>query len=328
MKIFKVVLCFITLACFTLGVCFSGAWQKGKSLDLNPITYQGIIKVWHIDTFEGGVGSRKQFLLDSGVTFEKKYKGVLIMVSNHTIYSAEENFSKGVYPDLISYGVGFNLEKVCNIKTDTPLSVCSLGDKEYASVWCKGAYFLIENEKYKGKDNLSLTVSKSEYTNPLVAIMDSDKKFNIVKVEKPLDAYINFINGNSKYLLGTQRDIVRLTSRGFDYKAEPLQDFSDLNQFISVVSDSEEKRYYSEQFVKHLISKETQEKLKNISMFSAFYSVENDNEILRRVTGAKIQKGISPFMKKEVIKELYSLSSEYLKNRENELQIKINNLMS
>ena len=328
MKIFRVILCFITLACFTIGVCFSGAWQKGKSLNLTPITYQGIIKVWHIDTFEGGVGSRKQFLLDCGVAFEKKHKGVLIMVTNHTIFSAEENFNKGVYPDLISYGVGFNLGNVSKIKTGKNLSLCTIGDKEYASVWCKGVYFLIENENYKGKDNLSLTVSKSEYTNPLVAIMNNEKKFNIVKTLAPLDAYINFVNGNSKYLLGTQRDIVRLSSRGFQYKAQPLQDFSDLNQFISVVSDSEEKRYYSEQFIKHLIEKENQEKLKNISMLSAFYSVENDNENLKKVNGSKIEKGLSPFIKKEMIKELYSLSKEYLEKRENETQIKIKNLLS
>ena len=43
--------------------------------------YKGIINVWQIDSFEGGTGSRKNFLSDVARTFEKKNDGVLVMVS-------------------------------------------------------------------------------------------------------------------------------------------------------------------------------------------------------------------------------------------------------
>ncbi len=328
MKIIRVILCFVTLSCFVLGICFSGLWQTEKSLDLNPVTYQGIITVWQIDSFEGGTGSRKQFLLNCGASFEKKHKGVLIMVTTHTINSAEENFKNGVYPDLISYGVGLDVQNVSQIKTEKPLSVACLGDKEYGAVWCRGVYCLIENVNYKGKDNFSVTVSKGNYTNPLVALTEVEKGYVVNKVLTPLDAYVNFVSGNTRYLLGTQRDVVRLNNRGFEYELQALNGFSDLNQFISVVSENEQKRFYAEQFVNYLLSDEIQKTLNSIAMFSALHTISYDEENLQKLSNAKIDNGVSMFAKKESISNLNSLSEEYLKTGDKEVKIKIKNLLS
>lgn len=328
MKIIRVILCLITLSCFSLGICFNGLWQREKSLDLNPVTYQGIITVWQIDSFEGGTGSRKQFLLDCGTSFEKKHKGVLIMVTTHTINSAEENFKKGVYPDLISYGVGLDIQNVSKIKTENPLAVALLGSNEYGAVWCRGVYCIIENVNYKGKEEFSLTVSKGNFTNPLVALLDAEKVYAVNKVLTPLDAYVNFVSGNTRYLLGTQRDVVRLNNRGFEYGVEALNGFSDLNQFISVVSKDEQKRFYAEQFVNYLLSDDIQKSLNKIAMFSAQLTVSYEDENLQKLSSAKIDKGVSMFSKKESIYNLNSLSEEFLKTGDNAVKIKIKNLLS
>ena len=53
--------------CCVVCVLFTAFWgaekltEKGLSGD--SVEYKGIIKVWQIDSFEGGMGSRKQFLL-------------------------------------------------------------------------------------------------------------------------------------------------------------------------------------------------------------------------------------------------------------------------
>ncbi len=325
MRIFKYILCAVVVGIVALSFGMGRVWKSQKNLNLNPVTYQGIISVWHIDSFEGGIGSRKQFLLDSGIAFEKKFNGVLIMVTSHTAYSAEENFKKGIFPDLISYGVGLNTQNVSQIEGGNS-ELGRIGDKAYASVWCRGGYYLIENPSYKGKE-MGVTVSKSATNSPFTALALSDEQVTIKNVLSPLDAYVEFVNGKSKYLLGTQRDIFRLLNRGKDFTAKLLRGFSDLNQFISITTLDQQKRYYAQQFIDHLTSSETQQKLNKIGMFSVSDNVQTDNQYLQQMNGAKIEKGLSAFITKENIEEINRLGADYLKVGKEEELIKIKNLL-
>ena len=67
-----------------------------------------LITLWQIDTFPGGKGSRTEFLKRVSTSFEKKEK-VFISIYSYSLDSANNLLSKGVYPDIISYGNGLNL---------------------------------------------------------------------------------------------------------------------------------------------------------------------------------------------------------------------------
>ena len=69
--------------------------------------YKQILELWHIDSFEGGIGSRKDFLLKTSLSYEKKNK-VLISVVSHTISSATIALKNKV-PDMISCGNGLDI---------------------------------------------------------------------------------------------------------------------------------------------------------------------------------------------------------------------------
>ncbi len=51
-----------------------------------------------------------------------------------------------------------------------------------------------------------------------------------------LSAYVAFLNGKYRYLLGTQRDRCRFVSRGVEVYEKPLNEFCDLYQYVSVLS--------------------------------------------------------------------------------------------
>ena len=91
MKIIRVVFASIIIFCSIFTFTF-GYKKIGKEKLKNASDYKGIITMWQIDGFEGGAGSRKQFLLSQARDFEKQNQGVLVMVINHTFSGAEQDF--------------------------------------------------------------------------------------------------------------------------------------------------------------------------------------------------------------------------------------------
>ena len=79
------------------------------------------------------------------------------------------------------------------------------------------------------------------------------------------DAYVAFLNGEYRYLLGTQRDVCRFRARNVTVYSEPLAAYNDLFQYISILS--EEKREICLAFVRELLSDETQGRLSEIGMY-------------------------------------------------------------
>lgn len=65
----------------------------------------GIVRLWNIDTFEGGKGSRTAFLNRVSAAYEKKHEGVYIMVSSYTAEGAAAALKEGHFPDMISFGI-------------------------------------------------------------------------------------------------------------------------------------------------------------------------------------------------------------------------------
>ena len=68
--------------------------------------YQGIIRLWNIDSFEGGSLPKSSFLEKLSMKFEKQNKGVFIKVENLSEDEVVASLKMGIYPDLVSFGTG------------------------------------------------------------------------------------------------------------------------------------------------------------------------------------------------------------------------------
>ncbi len=331
MKIIRIITgCFLIFC--SLFSAFYGRYKIAEDKDpASPAEYKGVLKMWQIDGFEGGAGSRKQFLLKVARGFEKENDGVLIMVTDYTISGAEENLKNGVYPDLISYSNGLEVSGVCEIYPTRKSLSGMVGDKSYATAWCRGGYVLISNPAITEQvlpetpiDNL--LVSQSDYTQPLTALLLEGVKVNGVDVKKPMDAYVKFVSGKTPYFLATQRDVVRLQNRGMDFKAYALTAFNDLYQYVSVTASEQIKQVYAKKFVDYLLSDKVQASLKDIKMFSPYFKVKYDDKSFVDIQSATVQNGISAFMGKEQLKELQRISTLSLAG-ESEYINKIKNML-
>lgn len=323
MKILRSLAALIIVAATTFTAFIGRDKITDNGVSVSPAEYKGILTLWHIDTFEGGVGSRKQFLLSVSREFEKKNEGVLVMAMDYTAENAEKAMEEGKFPDLISYGVGVNVKNLQPIteKCEKNLPLGGYNGETYALCWCRGGYCVIENPEYKDTKNSAnkLIVSQGAYTNPLVSYALSEKTEQNFEILSPLNAYIKFTAGKSKYLLGTQRDINRLILRGMDFIARPLDGYNDLYQYISVVSTDSVKALYAQKFAAFLVSASVQRKLNKIGMFSAYLSVEYDSPdmALMQKTDAKI--ALSAFSTKELIGELQERANLAVKGDVGEL---------
>ncbi len=283
-----------------------------------PQGYKCILNLWNIDIFEGGRGSRKQFLLDAAVEFEKQNTGVLVLASSRTEESYYQSILNNEKPDMISFGTGIEVFNSAEI-VDCSFTGGKVGEKTYAVPWCRGGYVLISNGKtaFNGECK-NLLVSKSDYTLPLLAFsMEGYKAENIV-VKKPMDAYVDFVSGKYPFMLGTQRDVVRLNSRGFSAEIIALTEYNDLYQYLSVVAEDEVKREYAQKFVSFILSKSVQQKLNKISMLSVFYKVDLDDGLDKLQVDGKYLT-ISAFTAKEKIKEIAEESYLSAKGQEDRL---------
>lgn len=321
----------IPFAVLIFAVVFTAIIGKDKiqesGVNVAPAEYKGIITLWHIDTFEGGVGSRKQFLMSVARDFEKQNEGLLVMAVEHTAESAEKAMAEGKTPDLISYGAGVNVK---NAQPIAGLGTAGgvINGETYALCWCRGGYCLIENPDYvEGKKpSASLIVSQGEYTNPLIAYVFSGKTENNLEILSPMNAYVKFVSGKSRYLLGTQRDINRLNNRGMEYTIQPLNGYNDLYQYISVTSLDTVKAKYAETFAEFLVSEKVQKQLYKVGMMSAYYNAEYDSPEMSLMQKAGKSATISAFSSKELIKELQERGVKAV-NGDNDEILKIKKLI-
>ncbi|MBQ8427035.1 MAG: hypothetical protein IJX16_04675, partial [Clostridia bacterium] len=250
MKIARFVIASFLIFSLTFTAVYGNKKIHANKITTQTESYKGVINLWQIDSFEGGVGSRKQFLLKVARGFEKIHKGVLVMVVNMTKEGAEENFKNGTYPDLISYGNGVNVQNVSEITVINSVDGGQVGDKTFATAWCRGGYALITNPNYKQNEKSDITVvSQSEFTCPLVSLAMSNLALENIEVLAPMDAYVKFVSGKVKYLFGTQRDVNRLESRAIEVDVTPMTEFNDLYQYVSICSKDSLKRYYAEEVI-------------------------------------------------------------------------------
>lgn len=316
MKIVRLIISSIIILSLIFTIFIGKDKIKEENFDKSNIQYQGVLTLWQVDSFEGGVGSRKQFLLKVAREFEKQNNGTLIMVINQTPEGVKESIKKGVYPDIISFGVGTYINGFSKLNTNNYTLGGLIGEDVYATSWCRGNYTLISKEKLDDlalKNIDELIVSKGKFNQPLTAFSLENLSATNIKVFAPLDAYTNYLSSKNGVLLGTQRDIFRLKNRGENFYAYPLSNYNDLYQYISILSTEEVKRFYAEKFINYLVSDSVQNKLNQIGMLSCYTKANYSEEVFINMQSLNKFKTISAFTLEENLLKMHDNCYSYLK---------------
>ena len=141
--------------------------------------YQGILELWHIETFEGGSMSRASFLEREAINFEKQHKGTYIVIQSMSLEQFELNIQNGKLPNLLSFGIGVgdaitkNLVEidVGNIRNDLK-QYGMYNSKQLAVPYILGGYALIScnNQISKKATHNMVGVGLKGTTNQLKAL--------------------------------------------------------------------------------------------------------------------------------------------------------------
>lgn len=263
--------------------------RTDNDFPLKPTEHERILTLWHVETFEGGVGSRGDFITGRAVEFGKKGRHVL--VKTHTIESAKESLKKGEKPDLVSFGIGADF--VVPMAKRVTLTVAGKKVKSRAFVWAQGGYFLFR----KSGDETpikTLTISDGGKNLPLGAANLTGVKYENIETVKSTDAYLKLISGNTDAMLGTQRDIRRFTVKNFAYTATPLEKYNDLYQYVAITTDDEDKLPTAKAFAEYLLSEKTAKKISSLYMIPRYFSLTDSP--LQSYDASKNEKTISPFI--------------------------------
>ncbi len=222
-------------------------------------TAKRVVRVWNVDTFEGGTGSRTSFLRKIARKAEGE-RNVYYLVTSYTAEGAEDAFSKGECPDMISFGIGLS----CFAERSLPLPYSfpggELGGETLAIPWCRGEYYLFSPREDFGEEG---RIAISEGGSNLACISALLAGIGGEPVESTA-AYVGFLGGKYRYLLGTQRDVYRFRTRNVQVYRKTLTAYNDLYQYISVLSS--EKREDCLALLAMLRSAEVQEMLSEIGM--------------------------------------------------------------
>lgn len=199
-----------------------------------------VLTLWQIDSFEGGRGSRAEYLRSLAQDFAKS-ANVYIEVTALSSDAARTNISAGVMPDIISYGAGF-------------YGIESLVSEGYGKAWCRGAYCIIA---LSGTDFSSVSTANTvinEGKDNLVSVAALFSGLQGADYAAPTSAYVSLISGEYEFLLGTQRDVIRLQTRGESFEVKSLTEFNDLYQYISVLTRDGEKAAVAEEYINYVLS--------------------------------------------------------------------------
>lgn len=236
--IYKII-AFAICACILIAAPIIMLYDNQKAVADNGFT---VLNVWQIDNFEGGKGSRASYLQNIGDNFAKR-GGCYVTVTTITATAALENLKNGTVPDLISYGAGMSgLERYFT------------GNVPYYC-WCHGGYCILSLEQ-------NADFSKATAENTVINEGTGNKikacallcGISGAAYAQPTAAYVKLINGQYKFLLGTQRDIFRLKTRGVQFSVKPVTVFNDLYQNISITAQNAKNKAMAERFIQKLLS--------------------------------------------------------------------------
>ena len=324
MKIFRGILCALLVSCVAFTFIFGYKKISEQKLK-NPIVNKSVLTLWQIDSFEGGTGSRKQFLLKASREFERVNKDYLIMVVEHTVSSAETAFKEGNKPDMISYGAGLNISNPTQIKVNTNSELGLIGKKHYAVCWARGGYVMIRNVNMQSsKDCVVVSVGANNLSK--TAYLLSGIKSDEVEFLQANEAFQLFANGKAKYLFGTQRDLFRLKNRNMQIEVEGIEQFNDLMQYLSILTLDTSKHSVCESFANFLLSEKVQKSLSSLGLFSVEYQVEYSDDNLAKIQNTSFLHTVSPLIGKKNLESISHFANMAINGDANSLN-KIKNMI-
>ena len=207
-----------------------------------PSQEMQVLTLWQIDGFEGGKGSRAQYLKDKSVKLFKDCN-VYLNVIPLSATAAQENLNAGEMPDMISCSPTFNAH----------LQYINSADFAYKT-WCYGSYCLLalgENGQFDDVSAQNTVVNAGK--DNLAQVAAAACGVGGAQLQEPTNAYLQLLNGKFKYLLGTQRDIYRLKTRGEIFSVKQITQFNDLYQNISILAKDGKRYATCKQFVEYII---------------------------------------------------------------------------
>ena len=274
--------------------------------------WRGVLRLWQIDSFEGGRGSRASFLNSVARRYETA-GGMLVLVTQHTAESAENALRDGQVPDLISYGPGVGF--VADLARPLPgfsFAAGALGGQTYAVPWCRGGYFLLTGEGDFSDISAENTVIGEGRGASVRAAAALEGLVGTFAVQDSLQAYLSLIGGKYRYMVGTQRDVWRLRTRQFSFAAKPLAAYNDLLQYISVCAEDAHRYAASLAFLEVLLSQEVQQTLTTIGMMSIQYSIYADDAVLSAAEEEGARSTVPAFISEEARAELDACAQSVL----------------
>lgn len=274
------------------------ALRPGTAALPGPV-YEGICELWQVDLFEGGRGSRAGFLREAAADFCQEHPGSLVMVRALTGEEAVKQLSEGHLPDLISASAGLlsvflpylrPYEGRVSVR-DEFAEAGTLNGQLMALAWATGGYALFCREDTLTaagmtaedfqKDPLSkalipgkgrlLAAGYASGTNPYAALRRLTDRADPGPQLGQEEAFKAFLRGESGVLLGTQRDLVRLSDRvsagregtpGF----VPVEGYTDLVTAVGLVK-GEGSAEVAAAFAEYLTGPKVQAGLYRIGLF-------------------------------------------------------------
>lgn len=277
-KLFKIVPFLLVAAIFVAIVLYPKAGNESEALE------RKVVEVWNVDTFEGGKGSRTAFLSRVARRAERECEGVWYFVTSYSPEGARAALAEGKMPDLISFGIGLPDFMECCLAMPYHFAGGEVGGNCLAVPWCRGKYTLFSlTESFEDEGETVISCGGENLSAVAAAFAGIEGE----EAESSA-AYVSFLNGEYRYLLGTQRDACRFQSRGTQFYTRELPEFCDLFQYISVLSA--QKKEECLHYIEILLSDDVQDSLSDIGMLpageaegctvSAFISDEAREELL------------------------------------------------
>ncbi len=320
-RILKMVLPLALVAVLIVGAV---AWAL-PHLPIRPqtqsgLSYSGVVEMWNVESFEGGVGSRSSWLKARAAQFEKQHSGLFVHVTDLTVEQLAAKLQQGDSFDIVCFsrGAGALVQPylgACDCAAgavrDNFLLSGQLNGTQYALPIYTGVYCLLARSamlsqeqllskalsqtytRRVGKTDVSLAplvCGFTPYNSPLSALAMSGGRGSITADESVTQymAYEQFLaNRTAVTLLGTQRDMCRLFRREADGTLEtlafaPLGGYTDLVQYVGISAASGDKSAPCRAFAEHLLSEQTQSALVNLCLFSVLEgSIYTDERYLQ-----------------------------------------------
>ena len=254
---------------FSLLVCFNKF--NGTPLISGNNKQLQIYEWWHIECFEGGGKSRKNYLTQLSLNYEKNNPTQLFMVKSISadqlqealrqniphLFSFSEQVAKIVLPYLVACNKEYNIKN--NFLESATYNKKLMAIPFIASGYC---YFT----KTNSKEPLSLYSANNNFHSAIPIL--NGQSINDGNSLSSYDCYTKFVNKTNIKLLGTARDLFRIKNLEnlgrFSCTYEPVSIFTDLVQYIGITSNNKNVL----NFVDYVMSDKNQQKLTDLSLFS------------------------------------------------------------